>query len=328
MADTMETTPPRIGERPLALVAMGGHAFIRPGERGTIGDQERNAELICNELMVLVRRDYNLIITHGNGPQVGELMLRNELAGADLPPRPLDVLVADTEGSLGYILQQALLNHIRKEDIHRYVVTVVTQVLVDRQDPAFENPTKPVGPFLSREDAERRREELGWNIVEDSGRGWRRVVPSPKPTKVVQHRMIRDTARQGHIVIACGGGGIPIMRTEDDRYEGVEAVVDKDLTAAILAKQVEADLLVVLTAVDQVYLSYGKPDQRPLSALTIGQVEKFIGEGHFPPGSMGPKMEAMLWFLRAGGRRGLITCPELLSDGLNGRAGTHFVGRC
>ncbi|MBI2566040.1 MAG: carbamate kinase [Candidatus Schekmanbacteria bacterium] len=324
----METTPPRIGERPLALVAMGGHAFIRPGERGTIGDQERNAELICNELMVLVRRDYNLIITHGNGPQVGELMLRNELAGADLPPRPLDVLVADTEGSLGYILQQALLNHIRKEDIHRYVVTVVTQVLVDRQDPAFENPTKPVGPFLSREDAERRREELGWNIVEDSGRGWRRVVPSPKPTKVVQHRMIRDTARQGHIVIACGGGGIPIMRTEDDRYEGVEAVVDKDLTAAILAKQVEADLLVVLTAVDQVYLSYGKPDQRPLSALTIGQVEKFIGEGHFPPGSMGPKMEAMLWFLRAGGRRGLITCPELLSDGLNGRAGTHFVGRC
>jgi carbamate kinase len=312
---------------PIVLVAMGGHAFMQPGEAGTIEDHERNAARIAALLMTLVEREYHVCITHGNGPQVGNLLLQQEVAGeSGVPALPLDVLVAMTEGSLGYILQQALLNELRKRQSKRYVVTVVTQVVVDEADPAFHEPSKPIGPFLTREEAEKRRDTLGWKVKEDAGRGWRRLVPSPSPQRVVQRHMIRDAVRQGHIVVACGGGGIPVKRQADGQFAGLEAVIDKDLTSSVLATDVGASLLVILTAVPQVCANFGRPDARPLGAVTLEEIEKLQAEGHFPPGSMGPKIEAVVRFLRAGGRRALITNPESLPQAIDGRAGTHFVG--
>ena len=312
---------------PIVLVAMGGHAFMQRGEKGTIEEHEKNAEVIASLLMTLVDRGYHLVITHGNGPQVGNLLIQHEMARQEVPAMPLDVLVAMTEGSLGYILQQRLLNELRKKELRRYVVTVVTQVLVDEQDPAFRDPSKPIGPFLSREEAERRRDALGWNVREDSGRGWRRIVPSPRPVKVIQRHMIRDTARAGHIVVACGGGGIPIKKEANGHYAGIEAVIDKDLTSSVLATDIGAALLVILTAVPQVYVNFGKPNQQALGAVTLEELERLHAEGHFPPGSMGPKIEAVMGYLRAGGRRALITNPESLPQAIEGRAGTHFVGK-
>jgi len=317
------------GEAQTVVVAMGGHAFMQKGETGTHEDHVRNGRLICKQVMTLVERGYNVIMTHGNGPQVGAMLSRNEMAREELPASPMDVLVAQTEGSLGYYLQQALLNELRARHIRRYVVTVVTQVLVDRDDPAFGAPTKPVGPFLSREEAERRRDQFSWVIREDAaGRGWRRVVPSPKPNKIIQRHMVREAARAGHIVIAGGGGGIPIVKsTENNDYVGVEAVIDKDLTSAVLATDVGADLLIILTAVDRVYVDFRGPKEMPLGAVTLAECRRFIEEGHFPAGSMGPKVEAIHSFLEAGGRRGLITSPARLNEALDGAAGTHFVGK-
>ncbi len=313
--------------RAIVLVAMGGHAFMQRGEGGDIRDHERNAAKIGGSLMTLVERGYNLVITHGNGPQVGNLLLQSELTRDSVPLMPLDVLVAYTEGFLGYVLQQALLNHLRQRKINRYVVTMITQVLVEGDDPAFQNPSKPIGPFLTREQAEERRDRLGWKIMEDGGRGWRRLVPSPQPVRVVQRFMIRDAARAGHIVVACGGGGIPIIRGENRDYQGIEAVIDKDLTSSILAAEIGAELLIILTDVPQVYVHYGKPDQRALGAVTLEEIEALQAEGHFGTGSMGPKVEAIVGFLKAGGKRGLITNPARLPEALDGRAGTHFVGK-
>lgn len=313
---------------PTVVVAMGGHAFIRPGEKGTHEEHAINAAAICGQLMVLVERGYNVVITHGNGPQVGDLLLRDEMTRDDLPAYPLDSLVAQTEGSLGYLLQRALLNELRRRGIRRYVVTMVTQVLVDSDDTAFQNPTKPVGPFLAQADAEARRDSYGWNIREDSGRGWRRVVPSPKPVKVIQRHMVRQSAEAGHIVIAGGGGGIPIAKSpENNDYVGVEAVIDKDLTSSILASDVGAELLIILTAVDGVYLNFGTDHELRLGAVTLAECERYISDGHFPAGSMGPKVEAIHGFLKRGGRRGLITSADKLAEALDGQAGTHFVGR-
>lgn len=312
---------------PLAVVAMGGHAFMQSGERGTHDEHVRNARTIAHHLMTLVERDYNIIVTHGNGPQVGNLLIQTERTRDEVPALPMDVLVAQTEGSLGYYLQQALLNELRARDIRRRVVTMVTQVLVEKDDPAFRKPTKPVGPFLSQEEAERRRRTEGWDIVEDSGRGWRRVVPSPVPQKVIQRHSIREAARAGHIVIAGGGGGIPICKNGGNEYEGVEAVIDKDLTSSVLATNCNAELLIILTAVDRVYLNYGTPKEQPLGAVTLSECKRFIEESQFPPGSMGPKVEAIYGFLKRGGRRGLITSAERLVEALDGEAGTHFVGR-
>lgn len=314
--------------RPTAVVAVGGHAFMQKGEDGTIDEHWRNAGVLCRHLMSLVERGYDLVITHGNGPQVGNLLLQQESSPPGVPPMPLDVLVAQTEGSLGYVMQQALLNELRARHIPRYVVTVVTQVVVDPADTAFENPAKPIGPFLSRRDAEDRARRLGWKIKEDAGRGWRRLVPSPRPVDVIQKSTIRDSAVRGDIVLAGGGGGIPIVRDrETGRFVGVEAVIDKDLTSSVLARVIGADLFVILTAVPQVYVRFGQPDQRALGALTLEEIEDFRSEGHFPPGSMGPKIDAIIDYLRGDGVRALITNPDSLEDALSGRAGTHFVGR-
>jgi carbamate kinase len=311
---------------PMALVAMGGHAFMQGDEKGTIEDHERNATVIARALMTLVERDYHLVVTHGNGPQVGNLLLQHELARDKTPDMPLDVLVAMTEGSLGYILQQSLLNELNARDIRRYVVTVVTQVIVDEDDPSFGSPTKPIGPYFSQEEAESRRDQLGWSIKEQQ-RGWRRAVPSPRPRRVLQRDMIRDAARAGHIVVAAGGGGVPIKLDEKGNYAGVEAVVDKDLTSSVLAASVGAELLIILTAVPNVYVGFGQPDQRPLSAVTLEEVERLRQQGHFPTGSMGPKIDAVIHFLKQGGRRALITDPASLPDAMEGRAGSHFIGK-
>ena len=299
-------------------------------QRGQVGTHEEhlaNARVICEQLMTLVERDYRLVITHGNGPQVGALLERDELGVHSFPGRPLDVLVAQTEGSLGYYLQQELLNSLRRRGIRRFVVTVVTQVVVDPKDPAFQRPTKPVGPFLSKAEAAKRRQERGWIVGEDAGRGWRRLVPSPAPGKVIQHAMIREAAAMGHIVVAAGGGGIPVKRAENDDYVGLEAVIDKDLTSGVLAREVGAELLIVLTAEDRVYLRYGKEDQVPLGAVPLAECARYLEVGHFPPGSMGPKVRAIHDFLMQGGRRGLVTSPGCLEAALRGEAGTHFVGR-
>ena len=314
-------------DRPIAIIAMGGHAFMQPGEKGTIEDHERNAASIAGYLMTLVERDYNIVITHGNGPQVGNMLLRNELARESVPSMPLDVLVANTAGSLGYIMQQALLNQLRRRNIERWVVTVVSQVLVNQDDPAFKKPTKPIGPFLDEEEAKKRKADLGWNITEDAGRGWRRVVASPKPMKIFQGPMIRDTANFGHIVISCGGGGIPVRYNENNDIVGVEAVIDKDLTSSLLGVEIEAELLIILTDVENVYIDFNKPEQRPLRAVSLDEIEEYMRLGHFAPGSMGPKVEAIANFLRAGGKRGVITSPARLREALDGRAGTHFIGR-
>jgi carbamate kinase len=316
-------------EMPVLLVALGGHAFMQRGEKGTIEVQERNAAMICNTMQRLVDRQYKIVITHGNGPQVGNLLLLNESGDPSVPKMPLDVLVAQTEGSLGYFLQQAMLNELRKRKIKKYVVTVVTQVLVDPKDEAFKKPTKPVGPFLTEEEAKRREKELGWKISEDpAGRGWRRLVPSPRPTKVVQRHSIRESSEAGHIVIAAGGGGIPIMQKEDGTYEGVEAVIDKDLTSAILANQIGAEILVVLTEVPQVYTAYNTDQQKPIGAITAERLMELHDRGEFPPGSMGPKVRAVVEFLEGGGKRAIITNPTTLEDALAGKAGTHIIGGC
>ncbi|PRQ00035.1 Carbamate kinase 1 [Enhygromyxa salina] len=313
---------------PTVVVAMGGHAFMLPGERGTHEQAVENARAICAGLMVFVDRGYNVVLTHGNGPQVGDLLAQVERTREHIPPRPLDVLVAETEGSLGYLLQRALLNELRQREVRRYVVTVITQVLVDKLDPAFAAPAKPVGPSLSEGRAKQREAEDGWVVKLDGKRGWRRVVASPRPIKVIQRHMIREAAHRGHIVIAAGGGGVPVTKDpSSDDYIGVEAVIDKDLTSSVLATDVRADLLVILTAVDGVYLNWGQPNESRLGAVTMAECRRYIDEGHFPAGSMGPKVEAIYGFMQRGGKRGLITDIHSLADALDGRAGTHFVGR-
>ena len=306
-------------ERPIALVAVGGHAFMQKGETGTIEEHERNAKDLCQKLLLLIDRGYQLAITHGNGPQVGNLLLQQETSTADVPPMPLDVLVAQTEGWLGYVMQQALLNELRSKGIRRYVETVVTQVVVDADDPAFQNPTKPIGPFLEEAVARERKKRLGWEIREDSGRGWRRLVPSPIPERVIQRLTIRDSVREGHIVLAGGGGGIPIVVDKETRaYRGVEAVIDKDLTSAVLAREIGAELFIILTAVPQVYAGFGTDAQRGLGAVTLRELEALIAEGHFPAGSMGPKVDAVAAYLRQGGARALITDAASLDNAIEG----------
>lgn len=311
-------------DREMVLVALGGNALIKEGERGTISEQERNADEICGQLMVLVERDYNIVVTHGNGPQVGIQIIKNELAKNLFPMMPFDVLVAETEGSMGYFLQNAFLNHLRRRNIRRYVVTVITQVVVDKDDPAFKKPTKPVGMFYSAEEAKRFAEMFGWTMAEDAGRGWRRVVPSPKPQKVIQRFMIRHAAQEGNIVIAAGGGGIPIWIKENGDYEGVEAVVDKDLSSAILATLIEANLFIILMPLPRVYVNFGKPEQRPIVKASLAEVKKYYEEGHFPPGNMGPKIEAVIYFLEHGGERAIITSPDSLALALDEKEGSHF----
>ncbi|MEK7270060.1 MAG: carbamate kinase [Planctomycetota bacterium] len=315
----------KVREGSAALVAFGGNVFTGEKEAGSIEEQRANARAMCRRLMLLRDRGYELVVTHGNGPQVGNLLVQNEMAREVIPDFPLDVLVAETEGSLGYLVQQELLDLLRGRP-GKNVVTMITQVVVDPNDPAFKNPTKPVGPFYGAKEAESlRRRFPHWRMIEDAGRGWRRIVPSPMPKRVVQSHMIRSLAYAGNVVVALGGGGVPIAEREDGRTEGVEAVIDKDLSSALLAADVKADLFVILTGVDHVSLNFGKKNEEKIAFASYGDVKAWLADGHFPPGSMGPKMAAALLYLENGGREVVITSPAKLEKAVDGQAGTHIV---
>jgi carbamate kinase len=309
---------------PTLVLALGGNALIRPGEAGTLEEQRRRISQAMAPTADLVTAGFALVLTHGNGPMVGHLLLQMECARALVPPMPLFISDADTEGSLGYLIQQCLVNELHRRGVDRSVVTVVTQVEVPADDPAFEAPDKPIGPFYPAADAARIKTERGWQLLEDAGRGWRRVVPSPRPLTIIEQGAISYLLRGGIIVIAAGGGGVPVIRRPDGDLVGVEAVIDKDRAAAVLAREISADLLILLTAVEYVYLDYRQSGQRPLKTLSSAEAHDYLAAGHFAPGSMGPKIEAALDFLSQGGRRVLITQPESLTEALKGGTGTHI----
>ncbi len=310
--------------KPIAVLAIGGNSLEQPGRPASFAEQQRIARLACEGIVDVLRAGYRVVVTHGNGPQVGQALLRSELAASAVPPIPLDACGAETQGLIGYLLQQELTNVLRERGLWQSAVSLVTQVVVDENDPAFAQPSKPVGPFYSSQEAERRQRELGWVMVEDAGRGWRRVVPSPQPIELVEIGAVRTCLRAGHIVIAGGGGGIPVVRRQN-RLQGVEAVVDKDRTSSLLARQLHAELLLFSTAVDRVALHFGRPEQRLLDRLSWEEARQYLQQGHFPPGSMGPKIEAALEFLAAGGQRVLITSPENIIRAVRGQAGTEIL---
>lgn len=311
---------------PVAVVAIGGNSLIKEESRPSVAGEIEALKETCGHLGAMIDQGWDLVLTHGNGPQVGFNLLRSELAAHAAPPLPLDVLGAQTQGSIGYLMQQILGNELRRRGIRKRVVTVVTQTVVDPDDPAFHRPTKPVGPFYDPEDAERLQRDRRWRMVEDAGRGWRRVVPSPMPLEIVERLVIKGLVHQAIVVIAAGGGGIPVVREGDGHLRGVEAVIDKDLATSLLAQSIGADLLLISTAVERVALNYGKPDQRDLAEVTVGEAKQYLSEGHFPPGSMAPKILAAVRFIEAGGRETLITSPESIERALAGKTGTRVTG--
>jgi len=309
------------------LLAVGGNSLIRAGEKGTIAEQMANARRTAAQIAGLCRSGYHIVLTHGNGPQVGAELLRSERGASRVPGHSLDVCDASTQGEIGYILQQVLAGELESAKVHKPVVTLVTQVVVSPSDPAMKHPDKPVGPFYSRADAEERRRLFGWEIVEDAARGYRRVVPSPEPIEIVELPVIRDLVEHGVLVIACGGGGIPVV-WKDGKLEGVEAVIDKDRASALLASSLGVDMFVISTDTDYVYLDYKKPTQHPIREIEAADLQVYLQEGHFLPGSMGPKVESVLRFLRHGGKEAIITSCENLQKAVEGSAGTHvFAGR-
>lgn len=307
------------------LVALGGNAILPPEGAGTIEEQIGITEMTMMQVAAALDPGSRLVITHGNGPIVGNIVLRNEAARDTIPPMPLDVCGADSQGGIGYMVQQVTRNAFRRLGKEREIATVITQVRVSPDDPAFEHPTKPIGPFYRREAADRLRATRGWQMIEDSGRGYRRVVPSPRPLEIVEAMAIRALLEAGVVVIAAGGGGIPVVRRPDGALTGVEAVVDKDRSAALLAQAVGADVLVIVTGVDRVAIGYRTPHQQDLDVLPVNEAEHYLAAGEFPPGSMGPKIEAAAAFLAAGGREAIITSPKVLRLALEGRHGTRIV---
>lgn len=306
------------------VIALGGNAILQRGQKGTAEEQMANVRVTAEAIAELVARGYEVVITHGNGPQVGNILIQNEEAKGRVPKLPLDFCGAESQGLIGYMIQQNVLNVLSGRGIKRPVVTLLTQVEVRADDPAFGKPTKPIGPFLSKEEAERNMKEKGETWVEDAGRGWRKVVPSPDPKAIVEAESINALVEAGHVVIASGGGGVPVVREKDGTLRGVEAVIDKDLAGAELAKEVKADILMILTDVERVALNYGKPDQRGLDVLTVDEARAYGAEGHFKAGSMGPKVEAAVRFVEAGGEAVIGSLMRLL-DCLEGRSGTRVV---
>ncbi len=307
------------------VVAIGGNSLIKDEKHMSVQDQYKAVCDTAVHLATLIEEGNRLVITHGNGPQVGFILLRSEYSRGIMHEVPLDSIVADTQGAIGYQLQQALQNELWKRKIKRNVVTVVTQTLVDKNDPAFKKPTKPIGQFYSEKDARERMEKEKWTMVEDAGRGWRRVVPSPKPSRIIESKVIKNLISEDVAVIAVGGGGIPVVSDEKGNLSGVAAVIDKDLASSVLAREIGADMLVISTAVPKVYLNFGKPDQKALDKITVAEAKKYISEGHFKPGSMLPKVQACIEFLEGGGKESLITMPETLPEALQGKNGTYIV---
>jgi carbamate kinase len=309
----------------LAVVAIGGNSLIKDKAHKTVPDQYEAARETCVHIAGMIEQGWNVAIGHGNGPQVGFILRRSELSRHELHEVPLDFCGADTQGAIGYMLQQNLYNEFRRRGLQKQATTVVTQVLVDRNDPAFENPSKPIGSFMDEADAERRAREEGWNVVEDAGRGWRRVVASPRPKKVVEQDAVKNLLDDGFVVITVGGGGIPVVEDEDGNLAGTAAVIDKDFASSLLAQGIGADLFLISTAVEKVSLNFGKPNQADMDSMTVAEAKRYIEEGHFAPGSMLPKIQAIIWFLESGGQEALITNPENIERALAGETGTRMV---
>lgn len=311
--------------RKTAVVALGGNAITQPGQEDTIANQFANTRKSLDGIIELARDGYNLVVTHGNGPQVGNALLRIELARGKAPILPLGVLVADTEGGMGYMIEQSLQNRLKQERIDRPVVTVITQMLVDEHDPAVENPTKFVGQFYTEDESRLLTQTRGWQMKKDADRGWRRVVPSPRPIKAVNADVIRRLVDSGVIVVASGGGGIPVYIDERGMLEGMDAVIDKDLGSAVLGREIGAEVLCILTSVDRVAINFGKPEQTELESCRLSEITRYRDQKHFPAGSMGPKIEAAIEFLQSGGRMVTISSFANARKALAGEAGTRIV---
>lgn len=311
-------------EHRVAVIAIGGNSLIKDKEHMAVEYQWNAVRKTATHIVDMIERGWSVVITHGNGPQVGFILRRNELAAGEVHTTPLDLIGADTQGSIGYMLQQALDNEFRRRELYRRAITIVTQVRVNRDDPAFENPTKPIGSFLDEAGAKRFEDE-GWPVVEDAGRGWRRVVASPIPQEIVEENAIRHSVEKGWIVIAVGGGGIPVVEGENGELRGVPAVIDKDRASSLLARDIDADLFLISTGVEKVALNFNTPAQKDLDRVTAADMKRYKDEGQFAPGSMKPKIEAVLEFLDAGGQYAIITNPENIARALAAETGTHIV---
>ena len=310
---------------PLTVLALGGNAILQRNQKGTFEEQYENVRATSAQLAHLLQAGFRVAIVHGNGPQIGATVIRHELGQAKVPAFPLYACGAETQGFLGYMIQQTLLEELARRGMKTTVATVITQVAVEEDDPAFKNPTKPIGPFYTKVEAEKlKRERRDLVIEQDSGRGFRRFVASPDPKSVVEEEAIRSLVNNGSVVIACGGGGIPVIR-KSERILGVDAVIDKDLAAERLAASIRAETLVILTDVDGVYLNYGSPHQRLLANIRLGQLEEYAGQGYFAKGSMGPKVEASIRFLKNGGKRAVIASLAEVANAMNGSAGTQIT---
>ncbi len=311
-------------EQRTIVVALGGNAITREFEEGDIHQQFENTRESLSHIIELLKDGYHMVITHGNGPQVGNYLIRVEESRHLVPPLPLGIIVADLEGGMGYMIQQCLFNKLHDSGMHRGIVTVLTQVLVDKNDPSIHNPTKFVGPFYKKEQVEELQKKRGWIMKEDKGRGYRRVVPSPRPIGIWEKDIIKSLVEQGNIVVAAGGGGIPVFIDDRGWLEGMDGVIDKDLASAVLAREISAKKMVIVTGVEKVAVGYGTSRQKDLDRLTVRQAQKFMAAGEFPPGSMGPKIQAAINFLQSGGEEVIITSIEKTGRALKGEAGTHI----
>jgi carbamate kinase len=312
-------------EKKLAILAVGGNSLIMDESHKSVEDQYAAVEETCRHIAGLVKAGYRVVVTHGNGPQVGFILRRSELAAHELHQVPLDSCGADTQGAIGYQVQRAMYNEMKDWPQHHEVATVVTQVLVDRNDPSFKKPSKPIGSFMDEKTAAEHRQKDHWDIVEDAGRGFRRVVASPKPVRIIELEAIRRLLENDIVVVAVGGGGIPVVEDEKGHLQGAAAVIDKDLATSLLAKELKADLLIISTAIEKVCLNFRKPDQKDIDRMTLAEAKRYLAEGHFAPGSMKPKIEAIIEFLESGGKQALITDPQHLVPALEGKSGTWIV---
>jgi len=313
----------------LAVIAIGGNSLIKDDKTVTVDSQYQAAQETCMHIADMIEQGWDVAIGHGNGPQVGYILRRSEIAAktAGMHEVPLDVCGADSQGAIGYALQQNLQNILHQRGIQKSVVTVVTQVLVDKADPAFSKPTKPIGSFMDQADAERRHREQGWSVVEDAGRGWRRVVASPLPKEIVELETVQTLLDKGIITITVGGGGIPVVDSGEGNYQGIAAVMDKDFASSLLARNIKADLFVISTAVEKVAIHFGKPEQKWLDKMTLAEAKAYLAEGiHFAKGSMAPKIQAVIWYLESNPNgKALITNPENIGRALKGETGTWIV---
>lgn len=312
----------------VAVVAIGGNSLIKDEKHRTVEDQYQAAKETTFHIADMIEAGWDVAIGHGNGPQVGFILRRSEIAAKveGMHEIPLDVCGADSQGAIGYALQQTLQNELYRRGIKKPVATVVTQVLVDKSDKAFQNPSKPIGGFMDEVEAKRREKEMGWSVVEDAGRGWRRVVASPLPKEVVELESVQTLISSGTVVITVGGGGIPVIDKGEGEYAGIAAVIDKDFASSLLARLIKADLLLISTAVEKVALNFGKPEQKWVDRMTLAEAKQYLAEGtHFAKGSMAPKIQAIIWFLEAGGKQALITNPENIGRALKGETGTWIV---